>query len=158
MDIYLTLMTLTTSTLTLAAVAIGCVRIIPLCDEVARLRVGALSVQARCLLMSTERLEGWLRVWCVVLVGLPVLVWCYDLKLLSVLAFGMVYVAPEHIMRYLIHRRRTILRDQLVPAIQGLANAAQAGLTLHQGLVEINRDTLNHELRDNSHPGGLSTR
>lgn len=141
MDIHSTFMNFAASGLVLAAVSLGCVRIMPICDALAKHRVGLLSDQAKRLLISTEQLQGWLRVWCLVLASLPIAVWCYDLKLLSLLAFAAVYVAPEHIMRYLIHRRRTLLRDQLVPAIQGLANAAQAGLTLHQGLVEVNRDT-----------------
>lgn len=141
MDIYSGGTLLASSLLILAAVIVGCQRIIPLCDELARYRVGALSTQAKSLLLSTAQLEMWLRIWCAALLGLPILVAAYDMKLLSLLVVGLVYVAPEHIMRYLIHRRRTILRDQLVPAIQGLANAAQAGLTLHQGLVEISRDT-----------------
>lgn len=141
MDTYSTLTTIVSSVLVFAGISIGCVRVLPFCDELAQYRVGALSIQAKSLLMSTEQLEFWLRAWCGALIGLPVLVWWYEMKLLSLLAIALVYVAPEHIMRYLIYRRRTILRDQLVPAIQGLANAAQAGLTLHQGLVEINRDT-----------------
>jgi len=141
MDAYSTTLALVSSILTLVAVAIGCVRVLPFCDEMARLRVGGLSAQAKSLLMSTEQLQSWLRVWCGLLIGLPLVVWFYEMRLLSLLALALVYVAPEHIMRYLINRRRTILRDQLVPAIQGLANAAQAGLTLHQGLIEVNRDT-----------------
>lgn len=141
MDASSIILAVASSILTLAAVAIGSVRVIPVCDEMARMRIGGLSTQAKSLLMSTEQMEAWLRVWIGLLIGLPTLVWFCDMKLLTLLAFALVYVAPEQILRYLIHRRRTILRDQLVPAIQGLANAAQAGLTLHQGLVEINRDT-----------------
>lgn len=141
MDTYSIILALLASILTLVAVAIGSIRLIPYCDEMARYRLGGLSSQAKSLMMSTAQLQDWLRIWCGTLIGLPILVWFYEMKLLSVLALALVYVAPEHIMNYLIHRRRTILRDQLVPAIQGLANAAQAGLTLHQGLVEVNRDT-----------------
>jgi len=141
MDKYSFTLAIVSSMLTLVAVTIGCIRVLPFCDEMARLRVGGLATQAKSLLMSTEQLEAWLRVWCGLLIGLPVVVWYYDMKLLSLLAVALTYAAPEHIMLYLIHRRRTILRDQLVPAIQGLANAAQAGLTLHQGLIEVNRDT-----------------
>ena len=141
MDAYSIFAALASNFLVFGAISIGSVRLVPFCDELARHRVGKLAIQAKSLLMSTEQLTLWLRAWCGALIGLPVLVWWFEMRLLSLLAFALVYVAPEHIMRYLIHRRRTILRDQLVPAIQGLANAAQAGLTLHQGLVEINRDT-----------------
>jgi len=141
MDTFETLMAFASSALVAATVAVGCVRTLPLCDELARYRVGGLTTQAKSLMMSTEQLQFWLRVWCGALIATPLLFWFYEMKLFSLLALAVVYVAPEHVMRFLINRRRTILRDQLVPAIQGLANAAQAGLTLHQGLVEIHRDT-----------------
>ncbi len=60
--------------------------------------------------MSTEQLELGLRLWCMALIGLPALVWWFEMRLLSVLALAVVYVAPEHIMQYLIQRRRTLLR------------------------------------------------
>ncbi len=129
------------SALVFGATATGFSRGIPVCDQIAQVKTGSLSQQLRCLLVSTEQITVWLRLWCVAMVGLPFAIWYCQLTLLIPVAVGLLYVAPNHILQFLIIRRRTLLRDQLVPAAQGLANAVQAGLTLQQGLAEVNKDT-----------------
>ncbi len=141
MDFTTWLMNLSATVLMGAAAAIGGVRLLPACDQLARARLGALTEQATRLLISVETMRCWLRLWCGIQVGLPILLWIQGMPLVGALAAFFVYIAPGHVLNFLIERRRMLLRDQLVPAIQGLANAAQAGLTLHQGLIEIERDT-----------------
>lgn len=141
MDTTSVLVLLTSSLLVFGAAATGLTRGIPVCDQLAQARIGSLSGQMKCLMLSTEQMAVWLRLWCVAMVGLPAALWYSQLTLLIPVAIGLVFVAPKHILQYLIIRRRTLLRDQLVPATQGLANAVQAGLTLQQGLAEVNRDT-----------------
>ncbi|MDA1016770.1 MAG: type II secretion system F family protein [Planctomycetota bacterium] len=64
-------------------------------------------------------------------------------------------------LEYLIKRRTMLLRDQMVTASMGLANAAQAGLSLAQGLQKVGQETamplaaeLNRIVRDHI-KGGL---
>jgi len=141
MDIYSGIIAGSCALLTFFAVALGTIRLIPACDSLARWRVGELSGQASRLMMSMAHLRLGLRLWCIALVAIPTMVWMNGMSILSLMAIAIIYVCPEHLLNYLVRRRRTKLRDQLVPAIQGLANAAQAGLTLPQGLVEVTRDT-----------------
>jgi tight adherence protein B len=141
MDTRSTFLLTASSGLVCASVVLGLIRIVPVLDSLAKSRLGKLNDQAESLMMGTGGMLRWLRLWCVLLAGLPIVAWMCNLQILSIVFVLLVYVAPDHIVRFLINRRRTKIRDQLVPAIQGLANAAQAGLTLHQGITEVNRDT-----------------
>lgn len=59
-------------------------------------------------------------------------------------AIGLVYVvfiAPRVVLDHLIERRKLLLRDQMVRASAGLANAARAGLSLPQGIENVAEET-----------------
>lgn len=151
MDLASLLMLMITSGLVFAAVALGVLRAGPAWDQLATRQMGTLATRADALAMDTQRLEWWLRVWGISLIATPVVFWLA----FNMLPFGLalvyfVYVAPRLVLDYLICSRKRVLRDQLVTATQGLANAARAGLTLHQSLIEIARETpkpLSHELK-----------
>lgn len=124
------------------SVTLGVQRLGPAWDVLASRQMGALACRAEALALDMQRLAWWLRIWGIALIATPLAFWLFA----NMLFFGLtltyfVYIAPRHVLDYLILSRKQILRDQLVTAIQGLANAARAGLTLHQGLVEITRET-----------------
>src|SRR5205085_687207 len=52
-----------------------------------------------------------------------------------------VYVAPRYVLEFVIARRRSLLRDQMVGASTAMANAARAGLALGQALESISKET-----------------
>ncbi|NND98965.1 MAG: hypothetical protein HKN47_16735 [Pirellulaceae bacterium] len=69
---------------------------------------------------------------------------------LAIAAVFLVYVAPRLYLNWLISRRRTLIRDQLVGVSAALANTTRAGLSLAQGLEAVGKDTpepLAHEIR-----------
>lgn len=135
------ILTAMSSGMALGATTLGAMRFVEVCDELVKARLGELMVQAHALTLPTDKLKAWLRLWCVAIVVLPILLYFYGLVLLVPAAIALIYVAPNYVLKFIIDRRRTLLRDQLVPAIQGLANAVQAGLTLPQGLAEVGRET-----------------
>lgn len=54
---------------------------------------------------------------------------------------ALVWIAPRYMLDDMIAKRRIVLRDQLVRAVVGLANAARAGVSLPQGLEIVAADT-----------------
>ncbi|MCE9606394.1 MAG: type II secretion system F family protein [Planctomycetia bacterium] len=53
----------------------------------------------------------------------------------------MIYAAPRIYLQALIAKRSFLLRDQLVSAVTGLANATRAGLSLAQGIDNVAQET-----------------
>lgn len=136
------LMLIVTSGLVFAAVTLGVLRLGPAWDELASRQLGAMATRAEALALDMDRLAWWLRVWGFTLIAAPLAFWfLFHMLLVGLATVYFVYVVPRHVLDYLIQRRKRVLRDQLVAATQGLANAARAGLTLHQGLAEIARET-----------------
>jgi len=123
------------------AVFAGYVRGMPVIDSLAMTRLAILSQQARMLSVPTKHIQIWLRVWVALLVGIPVAAFALRMTMLGFVASAMLYTAPKTILAMLVAHRKTLLRDQLVSAVQGLANATQAGLTIYQGLIEIAKET-----------------
>lgn len=53
----------------------------------------------------------------------------------------LIYVAPRIYLQSLIAQRTFLLRDQMVSAVTGLANATRAGLSLAQGIENVAAET-----------------
>jgi tight adherence protein B len=101
--------------------------------------------------LDGAQLMSWYRWWAfgmfAVLVGCTALLGMFGL---GVLLAGLIAVAPSVLIRGRLSKRRTLLRDQMVAACQGLSNAARAGLSLPQGMEAVSLETpepLSHELR-----------
>ena len=129
---------LLSSVLVLAAVALGILRLGPAWDGIAARQVADLTPRLNELRMDATRLPRYLRWWGLSLVG-SFLLFAVVLRMfpLAIAAVYLVYVAPRLVLEFLIHRRRRLLRDQMVGASVGLANAVRAGLSLGQGIESI---------------------
>jgi tight adherence protein B len=123
----------------------------PAWDRVSSRLVRDLTPQLQDLRINTGSLPYWLRLWgsamvlVIVILGIVLQTWP-----LALTALGLVYVAPRLLIARMIARRRTLLRDQMVAATSGIANAVRAGLSLAQGIESVIRDTpepLAYELR-----------
>lgn len=142
MDFTFTLLLLVTSLMTFTAAMWGAERIGPVWSALTARRMGQLGPRAEAVGFDRSRIESWLVWWGVALIVIPVAFWyLLDLPLVGLAVAYFVFILPRHLLDYQIQRRKRLLRDQLVPATQGLANAARAGLTLHQGLAEIAGET-----------------
>lgn len=125
---------------TLAMLA-GVVRGLPALDALAVHTLGEWTAHAKAISLKLDLLRTSLRIWSALLVGLPLLGYFLGITLLGILASVLLYSAPKTILIYLVNRRRCLLRDQLVSAVQGLSNTSRAGLTIQDGLREIAKET-----------------
>lgn len=116
----------------------------PAWDSVSARQVKDLTPQLHDLRLNVGMLPVWLRLWgtlmvlTIVLLGIVLQSWPLTLATL-----GLIYVAPRMLMSQLIARRRRLLRDQIVAASSGIANAVRAGLSLAQGIESVAKDTPN---------------
>ncbi len=138
--------TMTTTDMTLvlgsaslfAAVAWGVARAGAVWDSIAGAQWSQQTEMFRRLGLKTSRLRLGLRLWGASMIGSVFFLWAVCGMFPVALMTGvMVYVAPRYILHYLVERRRTLIRDQMVSATMGLANAVKAGLSLPQGLTSI---------------------
>ncbi len=142
MDLGCVGLTLLACLLLFAAMFLGTQRLGPAWDFLALKQVAALEDRGRCLALDMSRLAAWLRLWGMLLCGVPAVFWfvLHNVTLGLTLTF-LLYRAPRHVLDFLIRRRARLLRDQMVGTAHALANATRAGLTLPQGLLEVLRDT-----------------
>ncbi|MEM9587318.1 MAG: type II secretion system F family protein [Planctomycetota bacterium] len=77
--------------------------------------------------------------------------WMWSMTMLAILLIGTLLgilpiaialavvwlLAPRWILSYRLHRRRMLIRDQMVSCTQALANSARAGQSLAQGLESV---------------------
>jgi tight adherence protein B len=83
-----------------------------------------------------------MRAWGLGLIGVvPLVISLFGSPVLVPVAIGLMYLAPEWILRTIIQRKRRRLRDQLVGVCFALANTARAGLSLAQGLQLVGRES-----------------
>jgi tight adherence protein B len=120
------------------AVGLGVWRFAPIWDGLAMRQMGELAVRFKRLGLDSGQLKLALRCWgaAVPTVGVllgPVL----HMYPLAALAAALAYVAPRHLLDWLILRRSRLLANQMVGAASGLANSVRAGLSIAQGMEAL---------------------
>jgi len=119
-------------------------------DRFAQRQVDQLGQRFQELGMGAERLQTMLRLWGACLLSIAVGGVVLRSWPLALVLLWLTYVAPHHFLSAAIRRREKLLRDQMVVASLGLANAAKAGLSLAQGFETVCSETplpLKNELR-----------
>ncbi len=134
--------TIISSACAFLAVFYGALCVGPAWDHVAHRRVDAIIPRLLALGIDDAAVTRYLRWWGIALFGTFV-VFGILLSMLPI-AVGLVYlvyVAPTFILDHFIRQRSQVLRDQMVRASVGLANATRAGLSLPQGLENVSAET-----------------
>lgn len=91
---------------------------------------------------DTTRVRVYLRVWSVALVGVPVLLGVVlGMPVLAVIALVPILMTPRAVVRGVVRKQRTKLRDQLVSGCTNMANTVRAGLSFIQGMENVIDDT-----------------
>ncbi|TWU03703.1 Bacterial type II secretion system protein F domain protein [Neorhodopirellula pilleata] len=96
----------------------------------------------RRLNIDDSALDRYMRWWGVTLVGSFVVLGIIMQMIPIALFVGFViFVSPRYFLDYMLDRRRSMLRDQLVRASVGVANGCRAGLGLPQAIEKVAFDT-----------------
>lgn len=110
-------------------------------DRVSSAKVRDLSERIRALHMDDKQVQFWMRVWGGTMLGSFVLVWfILRMPTVAVVLVFLIYQSPRLLLASEIRRRTYVLRDQLVGAGIGLANACRSGLSLAQAFEAVTRD------------------
>ncbi|HEX4412732.1 MAG TPA: type II secretion system F family protein [Lacipirellulaceae bacterium] len=111
-------------------------------DEVTSRYVADITPKLDSLSLDHAKLPKYLRIWGISLVAVFVFV-AFILRMPpeALAAVYLVYVSPRIILDFMIRKRRSVLRDQMVTATVALANTSRAGLSLAQGLESIGAET-----------------
>jgi tight adherence protein B len=131
------------SSLAIGGMAFYVVRyLMPLWDKVGERYVADVRPMLESLSLTSDRMPDLLRWWGIAMAAVFVL---FSIGLgmwpVAVAAVYLVYVAPKLYLTYMISRRATLLRDQLVGTVTALANATRAGLSLAQGIENVSNET-----------------
>jgi len=97
-----------------------------------------------------SQVRCWWATWTLMLVVIMAVGWLLGILPIAIVLVIVWFFAPNWFLTWRLHRRRMKLRDQLVGAMQMLANSARAGQSLAQGLDSVSRDVappLSGELR-----------
>jgi tight adherence protein B len=126
------------SALLAAAAGMGIYRMAPVWDGLAARQMGRLADRFEQLGLGRARLAWLLRCWGVAMIGVAVVlgpvVHAYPLAAIGV---GLLYIAPRHILDFLVRRRTRLLSNQMVGAAGILANSVKAGLSIAQGFEVV---------------------
>lgn len=110
----------------------------PVWDLIAGKQVADLSPRLKDLELGDAYLYLMLRIWGLSIlgafIGVGIILQAFPIALLTI---AVIYVSPRYWLEYMIWRRKTLLRDQMVAASMALANAVRAGLSLAQGFETI---------------------
>lgn len=123
----------------------------PVWDAISQRRIQRLIPRLQALGLNEAQIAVGLRWWGITLLVTFVTL-AIALRMLPV-AIGatlLVFIAPRYVLDRLIERRQIKLRDQLVRAATGVANACRAGLSLPQAMEKVALETappLSRELR-----------
>lgn len=121
-----------------AAAAIGFIYILPIWDRVARHRLGDLADRFVALGYSASSVRDVMRMWGMAMAAIPFFFWqILGMAPVALLATAGMFVLPPLVGGYLIKRRETLLRDQLVSTTLSLSNAAKAGFNLRDGMALV---------------------
>lgn len=107
-------------------------------DLVSQRFVADLKPMLESLSLDQKQIQHLLRWWGISLVAsFVVLTFVLGMLPIAVAVVLLLVFAPRWVLRWMIRRRRTLLRDQLVGGTTALANACRAGLSLAQGLETV---------------------
>ena len=107
-------------------------------DAVTARYIADISQSLRALNLDQTRIPLLLRIWGVALVCtfLVLLIPLQQIPMSFMVAY-LIFIAPRWYLSGMIRKRQIQLRDQLVSAVQLLANTSRAGLSLAQGLEAV---------------------
>ncbi|MEZ6090412.1 MAG: type II secretion system F family protein [Pirellulaceae bacterium] len=92
--------------------------------------------------VGDDKLHEWMRWWGLSILATFILfVFILEMPPIATFAVFIVFIAPRYILDWMLERRRITLRDQLVRATIGVANACRAGLSLPQAIEKISKET-----------------
>lgn len=140
MDTAQYILLLISSGLVLVAATAVAGQLVPTLDLVIKTRIGSLVDQAEALELRLQLIRRCLQLWCVIMIVLPITLVVMGRWGIAIGLTLAIYTLPNHVMQYLIARRKTLIRDQLIVAMQGLSNTVESGLTLNLGIVEVAKD------------------
>jgi tight adherence protein B len=127
-----------TTVIMLAAGFIAGLSLLGAWDIVSQRYVSDLQPILDSLSMDRTQTQSMLRWWGVSIVGsFIVLTFVLGMLPIAIAVVALLILAPRWILQFMIARRRTLLRDQLVSGTTALANACRAGLSLAQGLESV---------------------
>ena len=111
-------------------------------DRISKRYVADLRPILDSLSMDQRNTQTLLRWWGLSMVAsFIVLTFVLEMFPIAVAVVLLLLLAPRWILKFIIDRRRTLLRDQLVGGTISLANACRAGLSLAQGLETVGGET-----------------
>jgi len=114
----------------------------PMWDRVSAKYIRDLQPMLTALSLDDGRVPQRMRWWGVSMAGAFVFVaFALGMWPVAIAVTYMIYAAPRIYLKMLIDQRSFLLRDQLVSAVTGLANATRAGLSLAQGIESVAAET-----------------
>lgn len=115
--------------------------ILLLWDRISSAKIRDLSDRIRALRMNDEQVNFWMRVWGGSMAGTLIVFWfLFRMPTVAVVLVFLIYQSPRLLLAGAIRRRSYLLRDQLVGAGIGLANACRSGLSLAQAFEAVTVD------------------
>ncbi|MES2788615.1 MAG: type II secretion system F family protein [Planctomycetota bacterium] len=110
-------------------------------DRISSAKIRDLSDRIRALHMDDKQVNFWMRIWGGSMAGTFLLVWfILRMPTVAVVLVFLIYQSPRLLLASAIRRRSYLLRDQLVGAGIGLANACRSGMSLAQAFEAVTRD------------------
>ncbi len=92
--------------------------------------------------LDPKHTQSLLRWWGIsIVVSFILLTFVLGMLPIAIAVLMLLIVAPRWILKFMITRRQTLLRDQLVGGTTSLANACRAGLSLAQGLETVGQES-----------------
>ena len=125
------------SGLVAAATALMIYALINVWDQATRRILADQFANAQSLSMDGKRAQTYLRLWGFGLVAMVVVGGLLGVLPIAITLAVIMLFAPRWAFSYAIHKRRELLRDQMVGCTQALANSARAGQSLAQGLASV---------------------
>ncbi len=110
-------------------------------DRISSAKIRDLSDRIRALHMDDQQVNFWMRVWGGSMAGTFILFWfIFRMPTVAVVLVYLIFQSPRLLLAGAIRRRSYLLRDQLVGAGIGLANACRSGLSLAQAFEAVTKD------------------
>lgn len=130
---------------TAIAFVAGCLlglSIVSVWDQLSRRYLADLYPLLDSLSIDSSQYETYLRWWGVCLIScLLVLGFALNMFPIAIAVMLLVVFAPRWILKAVIKKRQSLLRDQMVGGAVALANASRAGLSLAQGLASVSKES-----------------